>query len=677
LKPEIELTNGKSYYFIARALNPEDSTKTPMLIIPFTASSNYALEKTIWEMHGKEHLSHFVGNGLELIENSDNSYLRIKNNYYNYRIISANGNQTVDRFGEIKYRDTTYVVSENVGDVPVGFNFVVISGNGGYYKYKRNFYTWGKYEWWEDSTGIHMIKFLRDSIDTNDYVLIATCDQSFRLFVYHKELKTSGSLDTLVAVLKEYGSQFADSLRWGCSFAMVGRRGAKPGTYPELYDTSGAKIVIEDSLKIINHYAALTTPWFGPAKKWRNINILGDFSSQGIQYKTTLYGKDKFNSNEKLIFEADSIFNASIDSLPTSDYTYIKYQLQLFRINDTIEPHIERLRTEFSPAEEFAMLKSLTFTKKDIILRGETADFQFGVQNISARATSEPSTLRIKAFSKSGDIFTQDFNIEELPPSSIAIRNFSSITDNFAQNTVLSSQINFNNHNNELYFFNNNNSFIFHIYEDTIKPEILLMLDGKKVQNGDYSSLVPKVEIHLLDNSPRPIDSTKISVRINGYIQPQPKVIDYNFTNYGRDIPLKAKVTFTSDTLDYRDNVFIIRGVDASGNETESMIYVFVSPKGTIEKINNFPNPFSDKTLFKLKFVSPFQEGLATIQIFNEIGQKVRTIEKQLFIGDNDFEWDAKDDYGNTLPNGVYIYVVFVHNNVFVEPVRGNCLYIK
>lgn len=197
------------------------------------------------------------------------------------------------------------------------------------------------------------------------------------------------------------------------------------------------------------------------------------------------------------------------------------------------------------------------------------------------------------------------------------------------------------------------------------------------MQNGDYSSLVPKVEIQLLDNSPRPVDSSKILVRVNGYIQPQPNVKDYIFQSFGRDVPLKAKLTFTPDTLDYRDNVFIIKGTDASGNDNEIMVYVFVSPKGFIQKAINSPNPFTDKTTFKLKFVSPTQEALASIYIFNEVGQRVRTIDKKIIIGDNEFEWDAKDDFGNALPSGMYIYIILVNSQVFVEPVKGNCLYIK
>lgn len=675
-KPNIELKNKKNYIFIANAINPIDSTKTPTLIIPFTTSSNFSYDNTLWQMKGSKQLQYFIGNGFELKQNENEAYLGFKNNYYHYKIISANGNENVERFGEIKYRDTTHIVSENAGDVPVGFNFVVISGKEGYFKLKRNFYTWGKYEWWEDSTGINMVRFLRDSVDTNDYVLIATCDQSFRLFVYHKELKTSGSLDTLVAVLKEYGSKYADSLRWGCSFAMVGKRGAKPGTFPEIYDTSGAKIIIEDSILFYNQYASLTSPWIGPAKYWKTMNIDAEIPKDDIKYKVSIFGRDQFNANENFLFEIDTSLNAQIHNIPPNN-AYIKYKLEIFRNNDTLDPKIYSIKTDFTPTEEFALLKSLTYPDKDTILRGEIANLNFGIQNISARATSDSSILRIRAYTNSGDVFTKDLIIEPLKNSQKRIVSFSTSTDNFFQNTNISSKINSNNNNIELYYYNNNDNYIFHIYEDTIKPEIILILDGKKVQNGDYSSLVPKVEIQLLDNSPRPVDSSKILVRVNGYIQPQPNVKDYIFQSFGRDVPLKAKLTFTPDTLDYRDNVFIIKGTDASGNDNEIMVYVFVSPKGFIQKAVNSPNPFTDKTTFKLKFVSPTQEALASIYIFNEVGQRVRTIDKKIIIGDNEFEWDAKDDFGNALPSGMYIYIILVNSQVFVEPVKGNCLYIK
>lgn len=77
----------------------------------------------------------------------------------------------------------------------------------------------------------------------------------------------------------------------------------------------------------------------------------------------------------------------------------------------------------------------------------------------------------------------------------------------------------------------------------------------------------------------------------------------------------------------------------------------------TNEIYQNFPNPFNPKTNIKysIKYSGPVE-----IVIFNEIGQKVRTlIEKRTFMpGDYSIEWDGKDDNLNMLPNGTYFYQI-------------------
>jgi flagellar hook assembly protein FlgD len=88
----------------------------------------------------------------------------------------------------------------------------------------------------------------------------------------------------------------------------------------------------------------------------------------------------------------------------------------------------------------------------------------------------------------------------------------------------------------------------------------------------------------------------------------------------------------------------------------------------------NFPNPFNLKsksvnlqnatptpqtitgTMIKIS-VPTAMVGEAQIQIFNSIGEKVRTLSTSIATGGtyNYLEWDGKNDHGESVASGLYI----------------------
>lgn len=68
----------------------------------------------------------------------------------------------------------------------------------------------------------------------------------------------------------------------------------------------------------------------------------------------------------------------------------------------------------------------------------------------------------------------------------------------------------------------------------------------------------------------------------------------------------------------------------------------------------NMPNPFNAETL--IRFDLPKDE-LASLDVFNALGQKVRTlVQGRLDAGSHQLRWDSRDDRGATLASGVYFY---------------------
>ncbi|MCX6833868.1 MAG: T9SS type A sorting domain-containing protein [candidate division Zixibacteria bacterium] len=70
--------------------------------------------------------------------------------------------------------------------------------------------------------------------------------------------------------------------------------------------------------------------------------------------------------------------------------------------------------------------------------------------------------------------------------------------------------------------------------------------------------------------------------------------------------------------------------------------------------VQNYPNPFNPATTIEYNVPSRTQ---VTIEIFNVIGQKVRTLVNETkSAGSYSTEWDGIDDSGNLVSTGVYLY---------------------
>ena len=87
-----------------------------------------------------------------------------------------------------------------------------------------------------------------------------------------------------------------------------------------------------------------------------------------------------------------------------------------------------------------------------------------------------------------------------------------------------------------------------------------------------------------------------------------------------------------------------------------------------LDHVFNYPNPFSTNTNFQFEHNQPFQDLDVQIQIYTVSGKLIKTIDH--FVPGitnegyrvSDIHWDGKDENGDRLANGVYVYKVQVRS---------------
>ena len=106
---------------------------------------------------------------------------------------------------------------------------------------------------------------------------------------------------------------------------------------------------------------------------------------------------------------------------------------------------------------------------------------------------------------------------------------------------------------------------------------------------------------------------------------------------------------------------------DVYNNSSEEYLdFIVVEAKElSIDKLLNYPNPFTTHTDFWFEHNQAGQDLDIIIQIFTVSGKLVKTIEDS-FTADGyragPYAWDGTDDFGNRIGRGVYVYRVKIRN---------------
>ena len=228
----------------------------------------------------------------------------------------------------------------------------------------------------------------------------------------------------------------------------------------------------------------------------------------------------------------------------------------------------------------------------------------------------------------------------------------------------------------EQYHFNNIGYVSFSTSGDRINPILDVTFDGIHILDGDIVSAKPHIIARLDDENQYLImdeitDTNKIDVYII-YPDNTTHHIPWGGTNGMIFNPASAPENIC--TIEYpaeftTDGVYklIVQGSDKSNNASGSFEYTIsfeVINRSTITEVLNYPNPFSTSTRFVFVLTGSVVPDYFKIQIMTITGKVVREITTDelgpINIGRNitQYAWNGKDEYGDQLANGVYLYTV-------------------
>ena len=215
----------------------------------------------------------------------------------------------------------------------------------------------------------------------------------------------------------------------------------------------------------------------------------------------------------------------------------------------------------------------------------------------------------------------------------------------------------------ELYEDNNFYTVPFYIKQDTSIPSLNISFDGADILDGDYISPSPEIKIELSDESLLPIsDTSAITIFLNDdpiYYAINQSVLSISFNEENP----KAIVTYTPELKDgdYILKVFGKNSLDNVADSSGLEKQFRVSNEVKLLEVYNYPNPTSGETHFTFKLSQIPDE--VKIKIYTIAGRLIKEINippTDLKYDFNKIYWDGRDEDGDILGNGVYLYKVIL-----------------
>lgn len=202
---------------------------------------------------------------------------------------------------------------------------------------------------------------------------------------------------------------------------------------------------------------------------------------------------------------------------------------------------------------------------------------------------------------------------------------------------------------------------------DNNGPEIRLYMNDENFIFGSITNASPNVYAILFDSSG--INTVgngighDITVQIDG--KPQQLYVLNDFYESDLDSYQKGKVIFPLSNLSEGVHNVVFKAWDINNNSSESTTEFVVSSSAglALDHVLNYPNPFTTYTQFMFEHNRPCTGMAIQVHIYTVSGKLVKTIDAyQVCEGfrNTAISWDGKDDYGDQLAKGVYVYRLII-----------------
>lgn len=498
---------------------------------------------------------------------------------------------------------------------------------------------------------------------------------------WKKDTAHLGAGRSLYHVLMNQGLTDIDQFTKNLPFLFYFQKGSASFT-PAMVVGTDANSYISRSFQISSRLpnGEAESPWFGPALEWHQLFWDGTSVENAPDSVTIeLYGRGVDNA-ETLLGTIRPSKDTSLSFVNAGDYPYLRMKMLT---TDSLHGTPQQLQywrlTGKLPPEGAIDPKAYFLPVKDTVELGEQLSFGIAFKNISAEAFDSLKIALVLIDKNNVRHVLDTLRRKPLVSGDTVKIEYKLDTRDYPGLNTISIEFNPGFDQPEQFYLNNFLYKSFYVRPDDVHPLLDVTFDGVHILNNDIVSATPHIMVKLKDeNTFLALDDTslvKVQVRF-----PDGRLRAFSFTSDTlrftpadpNDKDNTATIDFNPSFLEDGDYELIVSGRDKSGNNSGTKDYKVgfkVVNKPMISNMFNYPNPFTTSTAFVFTLTGSEVPQHIRIQILTVTGKIVREITKEelgpIRIGRNitEYKWDGRDQYGQRLANGVYLYRIITRLN--------------
>ncbi len=521
-----------------------------------------------------------------------------------------------------------------------------------------------------------LIQYL-DIVPEGDYVLLVVSGDG----------QYTAWTPDLMDRMKETGATEIDNLlsKPGHPYVLLFESGTQKVLFEQVGTSTTDVLDIDYNLIGEKEKGSITSTTIGPATQWYNYyhTIEGANTDELL---VDIFGKN-LEGQEDLLYtydlgrERDSL---GLDTLGFSAENYPFLVLKA-RVSDTTTktvPQLDNWIITYEGVPEGVMNPSIVGGienyRIEALEEGDSVRLNFAFENISDLAFTDTLIIRYTILNtNTGKQIVEELKLNPLEAGKHISFSQAFSTAGLGGENIVQAYVN-PRYLTEEYYDNNIISTSFRVREDETNPVLEVLFDGIHILDGDLVSPSPYIHISLHDENKFLFkqDTSEISLFLKAPCESgdcEYQQIFFSDPSIVQWTPATANKSFTIDynPQNLSDGLYTLRvqGVDASGNLSAVSAYEMnfrVINESTVTNFLPYPNPFSTQTRFVFTLTGAEIPDEIKIQIMTVSGKVVREITQDelgtIRIGNNisDYAWDGRDEFGDVLANGVYLYRVIL-----------------
>lgn len=215
--------------------------------------------------------------------------------------------------------------------------------------------------------------------------------------------------------------------------------------------------------------------------------------------------------------------------------------------------------------------------------------------------------------------------------------------------------------------------------QDDRGPDISLWMNDTTFVSGGMTNEEPIIFAKLFDENGINTVGSGVGHDIVAVIDEKSAdaIVLNDFYEAELDSYQKGVVKYQLSGLKAGKHNLTLKAYDVNNNPSSAVIDFVVAESSelSLAHVLNYPNPFTTNTGFFFEHNLPGQLLDVDIQIYTVSGKLIKQIKRQFQSEGNrigPIDWDGKDEYGDSIGKGVYIYKLNVHSrsNGFAEKIE-------